>query len=99
MNNRYTFALMFDRDDQTNYKELHDNLVALDCIKNWFHYIKSSYILISDLPTANALDKEVGNIFKDKNYLLVSINLKDSQGWLPEKAWNWIEKHSNESDV
>lgn len=85
---------MFDRDDQVDYNALHDKLVALDCIKNWFHYIKSSYILISDKATANALDREIGTIFKDKNYLIVGIDLKDSQGWLPKKAWEWIERHS-----
>lgn len=94
MNDRYAFALMFDRDDQTNFKQLHEQLVSLDCIKNWFHYIKSSYILISDKATANALDKEIKTIMKERNYLVVAINLKDSQGWLPERAWNWIENQS-----
>ena len=94
MNDRYAFALMFDRDDQTNFKQLHDQLVSLDCVKNWFHYIKSSYILISDKSTANALDKEIRAIVRDRNYLIVAINLKDSQGWLPERAWNWIENQS-----
>jgi hypothetical protein len=94
MDNRYAYVLLFDRDDQINYKEIHDKLVALSCIKNWFHYIKSSYILISDKSTANALDKEVGTIFREINYLVLGIDLKDSQGWLPKKAWEWIERQS-----
>ncbi len=94
MDDRFAYILIFDRDDQTNYKVLHDKLVALKCIKNWFHYIKSSYILITDKPTANDLDKEVSSIFTEKNYLLVGIDLKDSQGWLPKKAWEWIERQS-----
>lgn len=94
MNDRYAYALIFDRDDQTDFKQLHDKLVSLDCIKNWFHYIKSAYILISDKTTANALDKDIRMIFRERNYLIVAINLKDSQGWLPERAWNWIEKQS-----
>lgn len=94
MNDRYAYALMFDRDDQRNFKEKHDQLVALNCVKNWFHYIKSSYILISDLPTANAVDDELRNIFRDGNYLIVAIDLKNSQGWLPSKAWKWIENQS-----
>ena len=95
MNNRYAYALMFDRDDMTNYRQLHDQLVSLECIKNWFHYIKSSYLLISDRATANDLDKEIKEIFKEKNYLLIAVDLKDSQGWLSEKAWKWIQNHSN----
>ena len=94
MNDRYAYALIFDRDDQTNFKQLHDQLVSLDSVKNWFHYIKSAYILISDKTTANALDKDIRMIFRERNYLIVAINLKDSQGWLPERAWNWIEKQS-----
>lgn len=95
MTDRYVYALMFDRDDQTDFKLLHDRLVSLDCIKNWFHYIKSSYILISDKATANALDKEIRALLKNRIYLVVAINIKDSQGWLPEKAWNWIENQSS----
>lgn len=92
MNNKFAYALMFDRDDQLNYKELHDKLVSLDCIKDWFHYIKSSYILISELPTAYALDKEVREILKEKNYLIVAVKLEDIEGWLPNRAWMWIER-------
>ena len=86
---------MFDRDDQTNFKQFHDQLVSIDCIKNWFHYIKSSYILISDKATANALDKELRAILGNRNYLVVAINLRDSQGLLPERAWTWIENQSS----
>lgn len=94
MNDRYAYALMFDRDDLTDFRQLHDRLVSLDCIKNWFHYIKSSYILISDKATANALDIEIRNILRERNYFIVAIDLKDSQGWLPKRAWNWIDNHS-----
>ncbi len=95
MNDRFVYALMFDRDDQTNFKQFHDQLVSIDCIKNWFHYIKSSYILISDKATANALDKELRAILGNRNYLVVAINLRDSQGLLPERAWTWIENQSS----
>lgn len=94
MNNRFAYVLIFDRDDQTNFIQLHDQLISLDCIKNWFHYIKSSYILISDKATANALDREIGIIIKEKNYLIVGVDLKDCQGWLPKRAWEWIERQS-----
>ena len=92
MNDRYAYALMFDRDDRTNFKQLHEQLVSLECIKNWFHYIKSSYILISDKSTANALDQEIKFVLKDRTYLIIGIDLRDSQGWLPEKAGEWIER-------
>jgi len=94
MDDRFTYILTFDRNDQLDYKVLHDKLVSLDCIKNWFHYIKSSYILISDKVTANALDREIGSLFKDNNYLILGVDLKDSQGWLPKRAWEWIESQS-----
>lgn len=91
MNKRFAYALMFDRDDQTNYEELHNKLVSLDCIKNWFHYIKSSYILISDLPTAHALSNELKDVLKEKNYLVIAVKLNDIEGWLPARAWSWVD--------
>ena len=94
MNDKFIYALMFDRDNQTNFKQLHDQIVSLDCIKNWFHYIKSSYLLVTDKSTACALDNELNTIFKGKDYLIVAVDLKDSQGWLPDKAWKWIQRQS-----
>lgn len=89
---RHAYILSFDRDDFRNYKSIHDQIVSIEGIVNWFHYIKSSYILITEEPSARDLAKKIRPIFPGKNYLLLEVNLNNRQGWLPEKAWDWIHK-------
>jgi hypothetical protein len=33
---------------------------------------------------------------KEANLLVIKVNIKDSQGWLPKEAWDWIKSEGNE---
>lgn len=89
---RYAYILVFDRDDFLDYKTIHDKIISIDSLVNWFHYIKSSYILITTDSTANQLAKKIQPIIPRKYYLLIAIDLRNRQGWLPPEAWEWILK-------
>ena len=60
--------------------------------ENWFHYIKSSYILIARVTGPGQLTKRIKKIMGNKNFLVMEVNLSKRNGWLPEKAWNWIRR-------
>ena len=92
---RKAYILTFDRDDSRDYSKLHDNITALPEILNWFHYVKSSYILISSIPNATKLNNEIMPIMRNKRYLLIEVNLDNRNGRLPSEAWEWIRKHAD----
>lgn len=95
--NKYAYALMFDTDDNLDYNDVHKKLTSLPCFYSWFHYLRSSYVLISELDT-NAITQEMIKIIPDKKFLIFRIDLRSRNGWLPKEAWDWIEKMTSVVD-
>jgi len=95
---RKAYLLTFDRDDNRNYKVVHDKLINLPSVITWWHYIASCYILISDTNTASKLTSEIVKVLPNKRFLLVEINLNNRNGWLPVEAWTWIKKQVGRID-
>ena len=87
------YILSFDRDDNLDYVKIHKKIVQLSILINWSHYLKSSYIMISNADV-NTLSVEIGKIIPNKQFLLLEVNLKKRQGWLPTKAWEWFRTQS-----
>lgn len=88
---RRAYILIFDRDDDLDYKELHELIITRPSVITWWHYIKSSYILIAKTNNATVLKEEILKVIPGKRFLLIEANLKNRNGWLPQKAWDWIK--------
>jgi len=88
---RRAYILTFDRDDLRDYKVFHDTLAKTPEVITWWHYIKSSYIIISK-HSANVLAQEILKIAPNKRLLIVEVNLKNRNGLLPKEAWEWLTK-------
>jgi hypothetical protein len=95
---RTAYILTFDRDDNRNYKAIHNKIVSLPSVLNWSHYIKSSYILIASTDSATKLNNEVLTVFPTKRFLLMEVNLRNRNGRLPVEAWNWIKSQVTKQD-
>jgi hypothetical protein len=92
--NKKAYILSYDREEGKDYVEFHNKLTSLPEITNWFHYIKSSYILITEVQAASVLSTKIKEIIPSDNYFLIELNLANSNGWLVPKAWEWINKHT-----
>lgn len=92
MKTEYAYILSFDRDDTLDYKSIHNQIISLPSVLNWFHHIKSSYILITYYSSAKSFANDFYSIFQDKDFILVELNLLNRQGWLKKEAWQWIQK-------
>jgi len=58
----------------------------------WWHYLESTWLIQTD-ETATQLYKRLADkIDRDDSILVIQAG-KDRQGWLPEKAWEWIRQH------
>jgi hypothetical protein len=89
---------MFDIASVGNHVEFHNKLIALPIITNWFHYIKSSYILVSNVSSATMISNDIRKILPNNRFLVVELNLKNRNGILPEKAWDWLRKQASLSE-
>jgi hypothetical protein len=94
--NRYAYALMFDTDDNLDYNAIHKGITSMQGLYSWFHYLQSSYILISG-NDSNVLTQQILKIIPNKRFLLFQIYLNSRNGWMPKEAWEWIEKQSQET--
>lgn len=73
-----------------DYQNLYDE------IKNfgtWWHYLDSTWLIDTSLSSSQMQKKLKQHMVIDKNdYLFIVKITKDYQGWLPQKAWDWIKK-------
>lgn len=91
---RKAYILNFDLDSNFNSVKFHDELIKFDGLVAWWHYLKSSYILIVEFGlTADNITDYVMKIIPNKYFFVSELQLNDHNGWLPQEAWDWINKH------
>ena|ERR1035437_1937719 len=95
-NKAYIINFDIELKDNTDYLKFHDILTKDKGIITWWHYLKSSYIVIvgNDI-NANSLSNFVRGNLKDKLFFVTQLNLTDHDGWLPKEAWTWVSDAIN----
>lgn len=56
---------------------------------HWFHYLDSHWLILTD-ESASEISSRLRQHIDNNDRLLVSEFGPDRDGWLPEKAWQWI---------
>lgn len=72
-----------------NYNPLYEELKSSP---GYWHYLDSTW-LISTSETAEQLSARIRTNIDDNDNLLVIKVVRDYAGWLPSKAWEWINQH------
>lgn len=70
------------------YKNLFDELQAST---SWWHFLDSTW-LIATPESANELYNRLRTHLDRDDSILVIQAGADRQGWLPKKAWEWIDR-------
>ena|SRR5260221_662412 len=86
------YLLIFDRDPTRDYEVLHNAIKNDRNIKNWWHYIKSAYLLITPLSTID-LTHRIEGYMPSHRFLIFNVTGKMHNGRLPQEAWDWINKY------
>jgi len=72
--------------------EVHKLLTTLPGSSDWWHYLPNSYI-VTTASTSAVLSDHIYKAMPDMRFLIVRIELNDSNGVLKKDAWDWINKH------
>lgn len=72
-----------------NYNGLYDELKKSS---NWWHFLDSTW-LIYTAESAEQLSERLRKNIDHNDYLLVIKVIHPKAGWLPQKAWDWINQH------
>ncbi|MGJ5814472.1 hypothetical protein [Paludibaculum fermentans] len=73
-----------------HYAEL---IAELERSTDWWHYLKSTWIVIRSEGTTAALGETLARLIDENDRLLILAAKGPAAGWLTEDAWQWINQH------
>ena len=86
-----TYCVSYDLNNPgQHYEPLYQELKKC---AGWWHYLDSTW-LVHTSESADNLAKRLLAVIDENDRLLVINVGKDHQGWLPQKAWDWINGHT-----
>lgn len=82
--------------DSFDSKKFHNQLIAAKGINAWWHYLESTYILkVKYGVNAHNIAAYIQKIAPNKKFFTSEITLNNYNGWLPQEAWDWINKNKS----
>lgn len=73
------------------YIKLHE---AIKQASKWWHFLESTWIIIvNDSDTPDTWWQKLSNTIDQNDFLLIIEIKRSAQGWLPQKAWDWINQN------
>ncbi len=73
-----------------NYDDLYEAIKELGI---WWHYLDSTWLVKADL-NATQIRDHLRKTTDDNDHFLVIGVTNEFDGWLPEKAWEWLRQHT-----
>lgn len=82
--------------DLNNHSKRYDELYAtIKEADGWWHYLDSFWIIKTGLSVNDWTEKLKQKIDKRDSLLVVEVSVKESNGWLPKDAWDWLRENTN----
>lgn len=69
-----------------NYEKLYE---AIKASGKWWHYLESTWLVVSNETSQQIWNRIAPTIDKNDFVLVIEVR-RDSFGWLPKDAWDWI---------
>lgn len=62
-------------------------------ISDWWHYVNTVYIVASERSAQELYNAAAPGMKGIRHVLVIEIDPKNEQGWLPPDAWKWLQKY------
>jgi hypothetical protein len=85
--NKYLITYDLNNKAIRSYESL---FLAIKSVGPWWHYLESTWIVKTNLTSAQIWDYLASHITSTDRMLIVKIDNSDKWGWLPQDAWNWL---------
>ena len=76
-----------DRDYQSLYTAIKN------CSITWWHYLESVWLIRTELSPKDVFEKIHCSMDNNDSLLITVFNEEMYSGWLPSKAWEWIQNN------
>ena len=80
------------KNKEYEHDKLHDNITNLG---QWWHYIENTWIVRTERDVKYCTDLLHSCMDNEDKLFIVDITAAEFNGWLPEKAWRWIENQKH----
>ncbi|MDY3722542.1 MAG: hypothetical protein SOZ96_08115 [Treponema sp.] len=88
-----TFLITYDlKSKDKDYNSLYENIKTAE---NWWHYLESVWIITTTESLGTWTDKLHTCMANSDNLLIVEIPSTKANGWLPQKAWDWLKENTS----
>jgi len=72
-----------------DYNKLYE---AIKASGKWWHYLESTWLVVSNESSQQVWDRIAQSIDENDSVLIIEVR-KNKSGWLPQDAWDWINKN------
>ena len=85
------YAINYDlkKDQGKDYNDLYE---VIKSVGVWWHYLESTWIVETD-KNSEEIWKIIEKIKDKEDHFLIIKLENEKQGWLPKKAWEWLNKN------
>ena len=89
-----TYVLAIDAScSSADFERIQQYVTTSGDFSSWWNHIPMVFMLESKLH-AGAIGDKLHTLTPEARFLLTEVSLAESQGWLPEVSWKWIEKRA-----
>ena len=93
MGNNHIYIISYELHSSffRDYKPLYD---AIKSYGVWMHHVENSWLIVTH-QDAKAIFNHLGKHIKTDDRLIIARITNDYFGWLPQEAWDWIDRHAH----
>lgn len=86
------FIISYDlKAKNADYTSLYETIKSAD---GWWHYLESFWIIISEFDLKYWKERIKENIKSEDLFIIIEVRDAITNGWLPTKAWEWINQNT-----
>lgn len=75
-----------------NYTGLHEEIKKFG---TWWHHLESTWLVETSLSPLDVWERLSSKVDKDDSVLVIRVsNSPKYSGWLPQKAWDWLNERT-----
>lgn len=85
------FVISYDlKSPGKDYSSLYEVIKSFGA---WWHYLDSTWIIRSQRSVSDISDLIRQRMDANDRLIVAAISVHDTDGWLPQKAWDWIREN------
>lgn len=74
-------------------EDLREHIRTSPEFHNWWNHIPFVFLVTTDVD-ADRVSESLARHTNGARFLVMEVNPSESEGWLPERGWNWIRRRS-----